>query len=272
MLAQALHKAEAILAEAGVASPRNDVHLMAAHLLNCQPMELFLKGDHDVPEHFWTWVERRKNREPLQHILQVTWFGPLELHVGPGVFIPRPETEVLADWAVRHTDSEDIVVDLCTGSGALAAYIAHEHPECSVWAVELSDAAMAFARRNLPDRVHLVQGDVTDPEILDHLSGAVDLLVSNPPYVPLSNDLEPEVYQDPSMAVFSGDSGMDTINAMIPVICRLLAPGGLVGIEHDDSTSEQTQQALIDHGGFSNIEPLKDLTDRSRFVVASKMP
>lgn len=272
MLAQALHKAEAILAEVGVASPRNDAHLIAAHLMNCQPMELFLKGNSEVPENFWGWIERRKNREPLQHILGVAWFGPLELTVGQGVFIPRPETEVLADWAVRHIKSDDTVVDLCTGSGALAAYIAHERPNSSVWAVELSDAAMTYARRNLPDRVHLVQGDVTDPEILDHLSGSVDLLVSNPPYVPLSNDLEPEVYQDPSMAVFSGDSGMDTIDAMIPVIHRLLAPGGLVGIEHDDSTSEQTQQALKDHGGFSNIEPLKDLTGRSRFVVASKIP
>lgn len=230
-------------------------------------------------------VGRREAREPLQHILGVAWFGALELEVGPGVFIPRPETEVLADWGVkfltklnsgettRFNSQVPRVVDLCAGSGALALYVAHYVPQAEVWAVELADAALAYIRRNVarhaPD-LQLVQGDVTDSEILPALHGTVDLVLTNPPYVPETPDLDPEVYQDPHEAVFGGVDGMETITAMIPTIAALLRPGGRVGIEHDDETSQQVQEALRAHGGFSDIEVLKDLTGTARFVTAER--
>lgn len=216
-------------------------------------------------------VARREHREPLQHVLGVAWFGPLELEVGPGVFIPRPETEVLAEWGVRQLRGMDspLVVDLCTGSGALAAYIAHEAPNARVYAVELSDAAFSYAQRNLADSgVTLIQGDVTDPEILAELNSSVDLLVTNPPYVPETDDLEPEVYADPHEAVFSGTDGMTLIRQMVPTVSRLLKPRGRVGIEHDDTTSSLVQAALHDAGGFTAIKPLTDLTGTPRFVTA----
>ena len=139
--------------------------------------------------------------------------------------------------------------------------------------MELADAALAYTRRNVArhDRdVQLIQGDVTDPYVLSELHGTVDLVLTNPPYVPETPDLDPEVYQDPHEAVFGGADGMETITAMIPTIAALLRPGGKVGIEHDDDTSEQVQEALRADGGFTHIEVLKDLTGTARFVTAER--
>ena len=274
---QALRSAAERLRASGVPSPEWDARLMAAHLIHTGHMDIPLHEElmpgFDVA--YEALVARRERREPLQHVLGVAWFGPLELEVGPGVFIPRPETEVLAEWAVRSlrtaraASGTPLVVDLCTGSGALAAYIAHEVPNTRVYAVELSDAAFSYAQRNLADSgVTLIQGDVTDPEILAELNGSVDLIVTNPPYVPETDDLEPEVYADPHEAVFSGADGMTLIRQMVPTVSRLLKPCGRVGIEHDDTTSSLVQAALHEAGGFTAIQPLTDLTGTPRFVTA----
>lgn len=272
-LSQALRGATAQLADAGAASPANDARLIAAHLLDVDKLQLFLRGDDPVPAGFDELVIRRAAREPLQHILGTAPFGALELHVGPGVFIPRPETEVLADWAVRQL--RDVVaprvVDLCTGSGALAAYLAHERDDAVIAAVEKSPAALGYARRNLPERVELVPGDVTDPNLLPDWRGSCDLVVTNPPYVPETAGLSVEVYRDPPEAVFAGATGMDMIDRMLDNIHLLLRTGGRVGIEHDDSTSTRVQQVMAAHGGFRDIVALKDLTGRARFVTASKL-
>lgn len=270
---QALRSAAERLRASGVPSPEWDARLMAAYLTHTGHMDIPLHEEpmpgFDVA--YEALVARRERREPLQHVLGVAWFGSLELEVGPGVFIPRPETEVLAEWGVRQLRGMDspLVVDLCTGSGALAAYIAHEAPNARVYAVELSDAAFSYAQRNLADSgVTLIQGDVTDPEILAELNSSVDLLVTNPPYVPETDDLEPEVYADPHEAVFSGTDGMTLIRQMVPTVSRLLKPRGRVGIEHDDTTSSLVQAALHDAGGFTAIKPLTDLTGTPRFVTA----
>ena len=283
---EALRDATERLRAAGVPSPEWDARLLAAHLIHCGHMDIPL-NEAPIPGFdvaYGALVGRREAREPLQHILGAAWFGPLELEVGPGVFIPRPETEVLADWGVKFLKKLNSwetktnahpprVVDLCAGSGALALYVAHYVPQAEVWAVELADAALAYTRRNVArhDRdVQLIQGDVTDPYVLSELHGTVDLVLTNPPYVPETPDLDPEVYQDPHEAVFGGADGMETITAMIPTIAALLRPGGKVGIEHDDDTCEQVQEALRADGGFTHIEVLKDLTGTARFVTAER--
>lgn len=273
-LRDALADAAERFASAGVPSPEVDARLIAAHLLQVGPMEVALRARDEVPAGFEELVARRVAREPLQHILGLAPFGALDLEVGPGVFIPRPETEVLADWGVRQLTGNPAprVVDLCTGSGALALYIGHEVPGAEVTGVEKHDEALSFARRNAAGTaVEMIQGDVTDPQLLSGWHGTVDLVLTNPPYVPLTPDLDVEVYADPPQAVFAGESGMDVIVAMAPTIHALLRTGGVVGIEHDDTTSQAVQDVLAAHGGFRDIAVLRDLTGRARFVTASKV-
>lgn len=277
---QLLARAAQVLEEAGVAAPGVDARLIAAHLLGVAPTEVTFA---DVPEGFEAafddMVARRAAREPLQHILGTAPFGPLDLEVGPGVFIPRPETELLAEWAVRTLidgpgSPAPTVVDLGTGSGALAIYIAHFVPGARVYAVERSPQARAYAERNAAGNapsISIVPGDMTDPALLSQLDDTVDLVVSNPPYVPETPDLEAEVYADPAEAVFSGADGMDAIRGLVPVAKRLLKPGGAVGIEHDDATSEAVVEVLRGAGGFGGVKAHTDLTGRARFVTASRV-
>lgn len=270
-----LQAAIAKLQAAGVPSPEFDARELMAHLLHCGHLDIPLREE-PMPDFALACdplIQRRSQREPLQHILGEAYFGPLELAVGPGVFIPRPETEVLADWAVGQMQGipSPRIVDLCTGTGALALYIAHYLP-AQVWAVELSDAAFTYTQRNTSgSRVEAVLDDATSASTLAELNGSIDMVVTNPPYVPETDDLDPEVYQDPHEAVFGGDDGMSVIVKLVPTIARLLKPGGLVGIEHDDATSELVQDALRDHGGFADIAVLKDLTGTARFVTARRV-
>lgn len=266
------------LEAAGVDSPEVDAKLLAAELLGVRPIEVLLTRD--LPAGFAAdyaaWIERRQAREPLQHIVGWAPFGPLELEVGPGVFIPRPETEVLAEWAVGvlALDEHPVVVDLGTGTGALALYIAHMRPDATVYAVEKSPTAREVARRNAKKagvELSLIKGEMTDPDLLQELRGTVDLVVSNPPYVPESDDLQREIYADPPEAVFSGRDGLEAIRGLVPVAYELLAPSGALGIEHDDDTSQGVLDIVGDHGGFETPETLQDLTGRDRFVVTSKL-
>ncbi|WP_018295787.1 peptide chain release factor N(5)-glutamine methyltransferase [Corynebacterium lubricantis] len=275
-----LDDATARLTSAGVDSPEVDARILAAELLGIRPIQVALVEDlpADFEGRFEAWVTRREAREPLQHIVGTAPFGPLDLEVGPGVFIPRPETEVLADWAVGRIAllDEPIVVDLGTGTGALALYIASQRPDARVIAVEKSAEAREFARRNAElaggsSSISIVAGDMTDPELLRDLDGTVDLVVSNPPYVPEAEDLQKEVYVDPHQAVFSGADGMDAIRGLVPVAARLLKPGGGLGIEHDDTTSMDVLDVVAAHGQFNEPAVPQDFTGRDRFVIASKL-
>lgn len=271
-------RAEQDLAGAGVPAPGVDARLIAAHILGVAPTEVtFAPVPEDFAPRYAELIARRAAREPLQHILGVAPFGPFDLEVGPGVFIPRPETELLADFSARlliDAPGTPTAIDLGTGTGALAIYVAHHVPQARVYAVERSAAAREYAARNIAahaPQVTLVDGDMTDPGLLAELHGTADLVVSNPPYVPETPDLDREVYADPAEAVFSGPDGMDAIRGLVPVAKQLLSSGGTLALEHDDATSEQVLQVIRNVGGFSEPEPHDDLTGRARFVTASKL-
>jgi release factor glutamine methyltransferase len=189
--------AAARLAEAGVESPRADAELIAAHLHGVSRGELHLVPDAAFDPRFWDDIARREAREPLQHITGLAYFRYLDLEVGPGVFVPRQETEVMTGWAIETLAAMDVaepvVADLGTGSGAIALAIAQEAPRAIVHAVEADPLARHWARRNLErcaaaaphtaGRVHLHDGDFA--VALPELDGSVDLVISNPPYIPL---------------------------------------------------------------------------------------
>jgi release factor glutamine methyltransferase len=214
---------------------------------------------------------------PLQHLLGTAAFGPVLLHVGPGVFIPRPETEVMLEWAAaQQLAPRSTIVDLCTGSGALAVALAHHRAalgqEARIVAVDISDAALEYARRNAEGTgIEVVRADVTQPGLLPELDGRVDLVVANPPYVPDGAVLDPEVAQhDPRQAVFGGPDGLAVIAPMVRLAGRWLRSGGLIGIEHDDTTSPETLELFDRTGLFEDVRARQDLTGRPRFVTARR--
>ncbi|GEM34468.1 release factor glutamine methyltransferase [Nocardia neocaledoniensis NBRC 108232] len=272
------------LATAGVASPLPDAENLAAHVLGVDRMRLALHPmvEPDEAARFTALVEQRSARIPLQHLTGTAAMGEIELAVGPGVFVPRPETELLFAWALAWLetlphDHDPVVVDLCAGTGALALAIAHARPDARVHAVELDPDALTWTRRNADDRIAdgdtpitLHAADVTDPALLSELSGRVDLVVSNPPYIPDGAVLDPEVADhDPHRALFGGPDGLDVIRAMVPTIARLLRPGGATAIEHDD-TNGGGVAALLAGAGFADIVEHPDLAGKPRFVVAAR--
>lgn len=274
----ALAAAVARLREAGIHSPEVDARALLAHTVGCPPLEAGLLRDlgpdpERVRREYAELVERRARREPLQYILGRAPFGPVELAVGPGVFVPRPETETLAEWAVRALDGmqNPDVLDLCTGTGALAAYIVDRRPDAQIVAVELSPEAARWARVNVRESVELIVGDATDPQLLP--GAAFDLVVANPPYVPENPNLPAEVYADPREAVFGGPDGLAVIRRLVDPIHHWLRPGGRMGIEHDDapSAAEAVAELFRRHGGFDEPAPMADLAGRMRFTVASKL-
>lgn len=275
-LRRAIADATAVLSEAGIDSARTDAELLAAYLLGVERGRLsFAEISADFPDRYRGVVSARANRIPLQHITGVAPFGPVLLEVGPGVFIPRPETESLLEWALsQDLPPSPVIVDVCTGSGALAVALATVLPAATVTGVDVDPTALGYARRNAaPTNAGMVQGDVTDDGLLAGLAGTVDLVVSNPPYVPLGAELEPEVaVHDPAHAVFGGADGMDVIVPLVDRAAGWLKSGGLLAVEHDDTTSERTVETISATGCFEGVTPHCDLTGRPRFVTARRMP
>ncbi|WP_163693141.1 peptide chain release factor N(5)-glutamine methyltransferase [Mycolicibacterium phocaicum] len=271
---QAITEAASQLAAAGIDSARVDAEYLAAHAAGVNRARvMFTEPDPAFYPRFRDLVERRAQRIPLQHLIGTAAFGPVEVHVGPGVFIPRPETEALLEWAMNQPlPPRPVIVDLCTGSGALALALAHTWPQAHVVAVEKSPDALVYTRRNCEgSAVEVLEADVTVPSLLSDRTGTVDLLVSNPPYIPDGADLDPEVIDhDPATALFGGPDGMSVIVPIIALAARLLRPGGKVGIEHDDTTADQVVAALDRDGTFGDITARRDLTGRPRFVTATR--
>jgi release factor glutamine methyltransferase len=276
--------ATARLAEAGVESPRADAELIAAHVHNVKRGELHLVPDARFDAQFWADIGRRANREPLQHITGRAYFRYLDLEVGPGVFVPRPETEVLAGWSIDRLREMDVAapvaVDLGTGSAAITLSIAQEVPRATVHAIEADPLARSWAERNITryvdsytaGRVLLHSGDFVTEKLddLESLAGTVDLVVSNPPYIPLGSVVAPEAAEyDPPAALWSGADGLDAIRAVERVARWLLRPGGLVAVEHSDLQGTPVYWIFSEQAGWRDTRNHKDLSGRDRFVTAT---
>lgn len=274
--------AAARLRAAGVASPEVDARQLLAHVTGWRVGEI---GRHDtVPpsdhESFDRLVSRRAAREPLQHLTGRVGFRYVELVVGPGVFVPRPETEVMTGWVVDRL--RDLignappsapgprVVELGTGSGAIAKALATEVSTARIEAVELSEDAAAWARRNLVGTgVCLHLSDMADA--LPELDQTVDLVVANPPYVPLDSyaSLPPEARDhDPAMALFAGPDGLDAVRTVARVAARLLRSGGSLAVEHADVQGDSVPRVLLDADAWDTVRDHQDLTGRPRFTTA----
>ena len=272
-----VREAVARLARAGVASPEHDATALLAHVAGLERGELFRLPEvaDELRASFEALVARRAAREPLQHLTGTAAFRHVELAVGPGVFVPRPETELLAGWAVeRVADLRDpVVVDLCTGSGAIALSVATEAPHAQVHALELDEGAHAWAQRNLAGSgVELHQGDLADaPSLLPELVGRADVVVCNPPYIPLTawETVATEVRDhDPHLALFSGDDGLDAMRVLEQVAARLLRRGGAVGAEHADLQGDSAPAVFAGTGRWTQVVDHPDLAGRPRFVTA----
>ncbi len=279
----AVMEATTKLTEAGVASPQVDAELLAAHLLGVERTRL---GMTPLVEHSWVadyraLVDRRAQRIPLQHIIGQAHLGKAAVLVGPGVFTPRPETEVLLEWALDAITGvkNPLVVDLCSGTGAIAIAISLARPDATVIAVEKDAGALSWARRNV-DRhqrhggtpVTLRGGDIFDERLLSDLDGKADLVTANPPYVPEGTPVEPEVaHHDPGVAVFAGDDGLSVIKPMISVAAALLKPGGSLAFEHDDTQGVSVPALLAARRVLAGVEDHVDLNGRPRFVTARRV-
>ncbi len=267
------------LADAGVPSPAYDADELLAHVLGVTRTALPVAPE-PAPEQlgaFDALLDRRAAREPLQHLLGVAHFRHVTLEVGPGVFVPRPETELLGGWAIdqavlvgRAESRPPVVVDLCTGSGAIAKSVATEVPAADVHAVELDERAYAWAERNLAGTgVDLRHGDMASA--FDDLLGTVDVVVCNPPYVPLEawESVAPEARDhDPHLALFSGDDGLDAIRALAHRAAVLLRPGGVVGVEHADVQGESAPAVFAATGRWRDVADHPDLAGRARYLTA----
>ena len=274
------------LTEAQVSSPQVDAEILLAHVLGVERNQLTSVNQISGEQlfEFENLVARRANRVPLQHLTGIAYFRHLELAVGPGVFVPRPETELLVEAAIKHlktVSSSRIAIDLCAGSGAIALSLALEVPGTTVHAVELSDDAFKWLTHNVVDHAEKLEaveshvivhhGNAGDQSLLSELFNQVDALVSNPPYIPsemIPRDPEARDH-DPAIALFSGADGLDVAREVVLVAAELLKPGGFVGVEHADMQGE-SMPALFDAmpNTWTNVKDNLDYNKLPRFTTA----
>ena len=278
-LTAAVRAAASRLAAAGIVSAESDAIALAAHAMGvpvAEARKAMVLGA-AAPAAYQALVDERAARVPLQHLTGRAGFRRLELAVGPGVFVPRPETEFVAGLAIeaaRSAGPEPLVVDLCTGSGAIALSVKDEVPAARVYAVELAGEAHAWAARNLERTgldITLVRGDATCA--FAELDGSVDVVVSNPPYIPPGMvPLDPEVREhDPQVALYGGgDDGLAVPRAIAARAAALLRPHGLLVMEHADTQGESLPAALRRTGSWHAVADHADLAGRPRATTARR--
>jgi release factor glutamine methyltransferase len=291
-LRQAVRAAAARLAESGIEAAEVDATELAAHAMGVDAREvrrLMVLGGREVPESYAALVDERARRVPLQHLTGQAHFRHLTLRVGPGVFVPRPETETLVELALDEIDrlgeargvGDEVggirLVDLCSGSGAIPLAIKGERPDVIVRGMELSPGACAWAVHNR-DRlgldVELLQGDATRP-CFEDWAGTVDVVTINPPYIPVGAvPVDPEVRDhDPDLALYGGsEDGLAIPLAVAATAAGLLRHGGLVLIEHADLQGETLPARLAATGVWEDITDHEDLTGRPRVTAARRAP
>lgn len=252
-----------------------EARTLFAHAAGVDPSRLALltEVDDEVAAAFAGLVARRAVGEPVQYLTGRAWFRTIEVAVAPGVFIPRPETEVMTGWAIdrlKELPGEPVVVELCAGSGAISAAISAERPGCRQYAVELSATACRLAERNLAGTgVALAEGDMADA--FSELDGTVDLVIANPPYIPLEawEHVAADVRaHEPELALFSGADGLDALKVVARVAARLLRPGGRVCAEHAEVQAEAVLGVFTAAGAFTRVADHTDYNDRPRYVTA----
>ena len=281
-LNELIKHAQAGLSDAGIDSARTEAELLAAFALGISRNELkqrLIFGSNisdDAATTYQKLIAERATRKPLQHITGKAPFRYLELNVGPGVFIPRPETELVAGaaitWLNQLSQPIKVAVDLCTGSAAIAIAIATECPDTQVYAVELNEPAITWATQNInnnaPNSVRLIKADAR--QALPQLAAQVDLVISNPPYLaPGEVPPEAEVHaHDPATALYGqGEDGLEIPRAIVVNAAKLLRPGGYLVMEHGDYQAQKLTAIMQQHG-FDHVTSHQDLAGRDRFITA----
>ena len=281
-ISEELRDLASAFAEAGIESAQADAELLLAHVLGISRGQLQAKAlvGETLTQQQLDLIDplasRRIAREPLQHLTGTAYFRRLELSVGRGVFVPRPETEAVVQLAIDELNrlaGNPIAIDLGTGSGAIALAMATEVPHARVFAVEKSTEAFIFTRTNFEryesTGARLVLGDLADE--FQELNGTAQVVVSNPPYIPteaVPRDIEVRDF-DPELALYGGEDGLAVMHLVSAAAKRLLMPGGLLVVEHADSQAEQVCQLLLAQG-WSEVTKHQDLTGRDRAVTARR--
>lgn len=281
-----IDSATKLLEQAGVSSPQVDAQLLLAHTIGIERSQLLnissLTSQQKLD--FEALITRRANREPLQHLTGVAHFRHISLAVGPGVFVPRPETELLVEAAIAHLKTipqPRLAADLCAGSGAIALSLALEVPGTTVHAVELSDDAVKWLSRNVIEhaaqleaagsQVIVHHGDAGNRDVLAKFAGEFSAVVSNPPYIPnamIPRDPEARDH-DPAIALFSGDDGLSAARNIVLVASDALAAGGFFGMEHADVQGESVPNLLKEMTGiWSEVKDNQDYNKLPRFTTA----
>ena len=278
-LSEALALASEKLSAAGVPSPQADATWLLCHILETDRSDFLTRITFDQElaaeqlEAFLVALARRETREPLQHITGKAAFRSLELSVGPGVFIPRPETEQVVQYAIdylRQLPRPGVAIDLGTGSGAIAIAMAVEVPQTKVYAVELSQSAFDYAAKNIEANLAAVELRLgAMQEVVSDLVGGLDVVISNPPYIPDSAiPIDPEVRNfDPELALYGGEDGLDVIRDISGIAAALLRAGGLLVLEHADGQSDAIRELLLNDGWLS-VSAFQDATMRYRTITA----
>ena len=296
---EVLSWAEGYLNGYGVADPKAETEYLLSHLLNCKRSGLYLKHDKSLAidefQRFMDWLNRRIAMEPSQYIIGEQEFWGLAFKVTRDVLIPRPETEILVEEAIKTVSSKSEVVsgnnniqltthdsrftilDLCTGSGCIAVSLAKEIPDCHIYAVDVSEKALNVARENaerhggIADRINFLQGDLFGPLKCLKLVKRVDLIVSNPPYIAktMMKDLQPEIRDyEPEIAVYAGEDGLDFYRRIISEAPKYLAKDGCILLEMGYGQAEEIKKLIEQHKAFEHIDIKKDFAGIDRVIKA----